>query len=51
LRYDLSSIELYEHRRVGFDIFNGYGETEVIEQEELELKMIQLSKRQTADLR
>lgn len=50
LRHDLSSVELYEHRRIGFEIFNGYGETKVVQQEELELEMIQLSKRQTPDL-
>lgn len=49
-RHDFSSVELHEHGAVCFEFFYGDGEAKVVEEEELELKMVELYQRKSADL-
>jgi hypothetical protein len=42
LRNDFSSVELDEHGAVGFELFDGNGKPEVVEEEELEFEVIEL---------
>lgn len=47
---NLSRVELDEHGAVGFDFFDWYGKAEVVQEEELELEVVELRKREAADL-
>jgi hypothetical protein len=45
-----SRIKFDEHRGVSFEVFDGHRETEIVEKEELELEMVELSQGKPADL-
>jgi hypothetical protein len=42
LRDDFSGVELDEHGAVGFELFHGNGEPEIVEKEELEFEVVEL---------
>lgn len=50
LRNDLPCVELDEHSRVGLEVLDGHGQPEVVEDEELQLEVVELSERKTTDL-
>ena len=51
MRNNLARVKLDEHRAVCFNLFDRDRKAEVIEEEELQLKVVELGKRQAADLR
>ncbi len=50
LGHDLTGIEFYQHRGVALELLDGNGQPKVVEDEELELEMVELGKRQTTNL-
>ena len=47
---DFSGIKLHEHRAVCFELLHWYAQPEIVEDEELELQMVELDQRESADL-
>lgn len=43
-------VEFDEHGAVGFEFFDGDGEAEVVEEEELEFEVVEFGEGETADL-
>lgn len=50
LRNHFAGVELNQHGAVGFDFFDRHRKAEVVQEEELQLKVVELGKRQAADL-
>ena len=50
LGHNLAGIELNEHGAICFELLHRNGETEVVEDQELKLKMVELNQRQTSNL-
>ena len=50
MRDDLARVKLDEHGGVCLEVLDGDGETEVVEEEELEFEMVQLREGQPANL-
>ena len=48
---DLASVVFHQHGAVGFQLFHGDGEPEVVEEQELELQVVELDEGEAADLR
>lgn len=46
----LPRVELDQHGRVGLKVFDGHSKSEVIQEQELKLQMIQFCERQAANL-
>lgn len=51
LRDDLSSVELDKHRSVGFQFFHRNRQTEIVQQQELQLKVVEFNQRKSPHLR
>jgi hypothetical protein len=47
---DFTRVKLDQHRSVGFDLLDGDGEAEVVEEEELEFEVVKFGKWKAADL-
>jgi hypothetical protein len=50
LRDDFTGVELNQHGSVGFDLLDGDRQPEVVQEQELEFKVIQLGERKAANL-
>jgi hypothetical protein len=50
LGHDLPGVELDKHRAISFELFNRNAETEVVQDEELQLEVVKFDQRQASDL-